>query len=143
MSPQNDHSEIFGAELLAERVIEEVTFRIYTNRIFYVKIPRMKKIDMRIVEHGYDFLNEHGGGKFLNIYAFDSFADVEPEVREWAADSTGNHYTISDAIVIGGLSQKIIADFYVRVNKPIKPTRIFYSLRKAIEWTHDQMKEHS
>ena len=93
---------------------------------------------MSIVANGYAFLVEHGGGTFKNIYHFDYFSDVDPQIREWASDESGNLYTISDAIVIESFAQKILTDFYVRVNRPIKPTKIFYSLEKAIAWTHAQ-----
>lgn len=136
---ESDHHTVFSAELVAEKVESGVTFRLFSNRVFHVNVPRFYKISKAIVDSGYAFLDENGGGKFYNIYQFHSFADVEPEIREWAADSEGNHYTHSDAIVIGSLSQKIITDFYLRYNKPIKPTRIFYSLPKAIEWTIGQM----
>ena len=85
------------------------------------------------------FLDENGGGKFYNIYQFQSFSDVETETRKWAADPAGNKYTHTDAIVIGNLGQKIITDFYIRFDKPIVPTKIFFSLEKAIEWTEKQI----
>ena len=141
MTTEKENTDIFNAEMIAEKVEHGVTFRIYSNRIFHVSIPRFHKIGKAVVDSGYAFLDENGGGRFHNIYQFNSFSDVEPEIREWAADSTGNHYTISDAIVIGSLSQKIISDFYLKFNKPVKPTKIFYSLDKAAEWTLGQMEK--
>ena len=95
------------------------------------------KIGREITEIGYSFLNENGGGKFYNIFEFYSFADVDPEVREWAADTSGNHYTICDAIVIRNLAQKIMTDFYLKINKPKMPTKIFYSSQKAFDWINE------
>lgn len=138
MSLKSDLSEIFGAPLIAEKVVDDILFQLYDNRIFYVRVPRLHQVTMSIVSHGYEFLDEHGGGTFHNIYHLDYFADVDPQIREWASDESGNLYTISDAIVIESFAQKILTDFYVRVNRPIKPTKIFYSLEKAIAWTHAQ-----
>ena len=139
MTTEKQKTNVFKAELVAEKVEYEVTFRMYSNRIFHVNIPRFHKIGRNIIDAGYAFLDENGGGQFYNIYQFNSFADVEPEIREWAADSSGNNYTHSDAIVIGSLSQKIISDFYLKFNKPTKPTKIFYSMDKAIEWSIGQI----
>ena len=138
MSLKDVPIEIFGVPLLAEKVVDDIIFQLYENRIFYVRIPRLRRVDMSIVANGYAFLDEHGGGTFKNIYHFDYFSDVDPQIREWASDESGNLYTISDAIVIESFAQKILTDFYVRVNRPIKPTKIFYSLEKAIDWTHAQ-----
>lgn len=126
MTLKDVRSEIFGASLLAEKVVNDIIFQSYENRIFYVRVPRLRKLDMTIVSHGYAFLDEHGGGRFKNIYHFDYFSDPDPEIRVWASDENGNFYTVSDAIVIESFAQKILTDFYVRVNRPIKPTKIFY-----------------
>lgn len=127
----------FDSQLVAEHIEHGVTFRLYKNRIFHVYIPKNMKIEKKIIESGYTFLNNNGGGRFYNLYEFDSFADADPEVREWAADENGNHYTYCDAIVIRNLAQKIMSDFYTRVNKPKMPTKIFYSVNKAIDWIKD------
>ena len=128
----------FGSELITERIEHEVTFRLYANRLFHVSIPKDMKIGKSVIDSGYQFLEDNGGGKFFNLYEFDSFSDVEPEVREWAADASGNLSTYCDAIVIRNLGQKIMADFYLKVNKPKMPTQIFYSVDKAVEWIKKQ-----
>ena len=141
MTTEKLNTNVFKAKLIAEKVEYGVTFHMYSNRIFHVNIPRFHKIGRNIIDAGYAFLDENGGGEYYNIYQFNSFSDVEPEIREWAADSSGKSYTFTDAIVIGSLSQKIISDFYLKFNKPIKPTKIFYSMEKAIEWTLIQMDD--
>ncbi len=141
MTPEKENINVFRANLIAETEEHGVQFKLYENRILHVVIPRFHKIKWNIIEAAYTFLDAHGGGRFYNIYEFNSFADVEPEIREWAADTSGNRYTHTDAIVIGSLSQKIISDFYLRFNRPSKPTRIFYSLDKAAEWTLGQLEE--
>lgn len=141
MTSEKEHIALFQAELIAEKHYNNVHFRLYSNRIFHVSIPPLEKINEDIIQQGYAFLDENGGGKFYNIFQFGSFSDVEPEIRVWAADPEGNEYTFSDAIVIDNLSQKIITDFYLKFNKPVKPTKIFYSLNKAIGWTLKKMEE--
>lgn len=142
MTAEQEDVKVFRAALLAEEHVHGVRFRLYSNRIFHVTVPRYHKIKQEVIDAGYVFLDKNGGGKFFNIYEFHSYSDVEPEIREWAADTSGNHYTISDAIVIGNLAQKIMTDFYIKINKPVKPTRIFYSLDKAIEWTESIIGNH-
>lgn len=128
-------SHIFkDIKCISEFETEYAIYRIYDNNIFYVVIKKHQKASMEIVNDGYDFINENGGGKFYNIYEFESFSDVDPEVRSWAAQDSGNNYTIIDAIVITSLAQKIIANFYLKFNKPDKPTRIFTNLENGLNW---------
>jgi hypothetical protein len=138
---EKEYIELFKSTVQSERIIDGATARIYDNRIYHLSVPRYKKINMEFVEKGYEFIKSAGGGRYYNIFEFSSFSDIEPEVREWAADADQNFNTYSDAIVIGSLSQKIIADFYMRFNKPVKPTKFFYSLEAAIEWTFEQMEK--
>ncbi|MCH2228974.1 MAG: hypothetical protein MK105_01425 [Crocinitomicaceae bacterium] len=141
MTLNKEDTKIFNTTMIAEKVVDGVQFRLYANRVFHVLLPRLKKIDHKTIQAGYDFLDENGGGKFYNIYQFGSFSDIEPEVREWAADHNGNHYTHTDAIVIESLSQKIITDFYLKFNRPKMPTKIFYNLKKALVWTNLQIEK--
>lgn len=141
MTTVKENSTLFQAKLIAEKVEFGVRFRLYGNRIFHATVPKYHKITREVVDAGYAFLNENGGGRFYNVYEFHSFSDADPEIREWAADSSGNHYTHTDAIVIGSLSHKIITDFYLRFNQPVKPTRVFFSLDKAIDWTLKEIEK--
>ncbi len=135
MNSTKEHTNIFNASLVSEAEHDGVVYRMYSNRIYHVIIPSMKSVGMEVVEFGLSFIAKNGGGKFYNIYEFNSFSDIKPEMREWASDPNGNDHTYTDALVIHSLSQKILADFYIRVNKPVKSTKVFYSLEKAVKWT--------
>lgn len=121
-------------QLIEEQDIGSVIYRLYEGRIFHAIIKKGEKITLEMTEKGYEFLNRNGGGRFYNIYEFASFAEMDPEVREWCANTSGNNYTFVDAIVISNFAQKLVADFYLKFNKPPMPTKIFKSREKALEW---------
>ena len=141
MTTKEEDLKNFQSEMLAFLENDGIKYRLFKNRIYHVIVPESYDVDMKMVNVGYQFLNENGGGRFFNIFQFSSFSDIKPEMRACAADETGNSNTYSDAILIRSLPQKIIADFYLKINKPKKPTKIFYSLEKALEWTFLQMKQ--
>ena len=121
-------------KLIDEQDIGSVIYRLYEGRIFHAIIKKKEKITIKMTEKGYDFLNRNGGGRFYNIYEFSSFSEMDPEIREWSASTSGNNYTYVDAIVISNFAQKLIADFYLKFNKPPMPTKIFKSKDKALDW---------
>ena len=121
-------------QLIDEEDIGSVIYRLYEGRIFHAIIKKKEKITIKMTEKGYDFLNRNGGGRFYNIYEFSSFSEMDPEIREWSASTSGNNYTYVDAIVISNFAQKLIADFYLKFNKPPMPTKIFKSKEKALDW---------
>ncbi len=117
------------------------SMRIYNGIIFHAIIKSRVTISIELMEEGYRFLRDNGGGKFYNIFEFERFSDVEPEVRAWAARNSGNKFTLADAIVINSLPHKILADFYMRFNRPAKPTRIFSDFDKAVLWIETLIRE--
>lgn len=129
-----DNIPFENIKLIDEQDIGSVIYRLYEGRIFHAIIKKKEKITIKMTEKGYDFLNRNGGGRFYNIYEFSSFSEMDPEVREWCATTSGNNYTYVDAIVISNFAQKLIADFYLKFNKPQMPTRIFKSKEKALDW---------
>jgi hypothetical protein len=119
---------------IAEFDAGPLVFKLYEGQIFHAIIKYGERVGLEDIGPGYDFIEQHGGGKFYNIFEFSSFSDLEPEIRDWSADPSGNKYTLADAIVVTNLGQKMMADFYVRFNKPPKPTKVFSSFEKAVQW---------
>jgi hypothetical protein len=122
--------------LVSESENDSIIYRLYENNIFHVIVKEGEKVTMEMVNEGYAFLENYGSGRFYNIYEFKSFADVDPDVREWSSSEIDIKYTVVDAIVINSIGQKILADFYLKINKPKQPTKIFTSIDKAIEWVN-------
>jgi hypothetical protein len=58
---------------------------------------------------------------------------ISREARAFAAESK-NDDSIASAMIITSTANKLIGNFYINVNKPSIPTRIFSSEEKAIEW---------
>lgn len=56
------------------------------------------------------------------------------EARELIASKRFSGITIAKALLISGLGQRIIGNFYMRVNKPYIKTRLFTDRQKAMEW---------
>lgn len=127
--------------LLAEKDVEKAVFRLYEEGIYHVEVKKGQLITMDFIHTGYQFLDDNGGGRYYNIYEFGSFADVDPKVREWMAAPPVRSYTIADALVINSLPQKMLADFYLKFDKPVNPTRIFNSRDKALDWINKLREE--
>jgi hypothetical protein len=45
-----------------------------------------------------------------------------------------NPYSKADAFVLNSIAQKILANFYVKINKPERPTNFFNNLHEALIW---------
>jgi hypothetical protein len=64
------------------------------------------------------------------------------EARQYAADHSYPPNKIADAILIGSLAKKLMANFYIQFNKPKAPTRLFNSEPAALKWLNGRIKSH-
>jgi hypothetical protein len=62
------------------------------------------------------------------------YSTVDKEVRAFSASEECNIFTKADAIAYNNGGQKIIANFYLKQNKPVVPTKIFANKKEAVVW---------
>lgn len=77
-----------------------------------------------------------GGRPALNLIVLNRFIQTTPEARAYAACEESNAYTIADAFVVKSDALKIVGNFYLRFNKPVRPTKIFSSEEDAVSWLY-------
>lgn len=75
-----------------------------------------------------------GGGKKLPVlHVVGKFLSLGTGVREYSAIE-GTSFTSAEAYVINSLPHRILGNFYMKVNKPTVPTRMFNTEEEAVEW---------
>jgi len=62
------------------------------------------------------------------------FSSVDKEARIFSASIESNIYTLADAIAYCNLAQQLMAQFYLKYNKPSIPTKVFADKEEAIVW---------
>lgn len=121
-------------------IIDKVELRasyltLRSNGIMHI---HYKAVDEFTVDDLMDIINGlyriGKGKKFLNLMTFEKFFIVEKGVREVAATEVGSKYSAADAIVVRSTALKLLVNLYIAFNKPNRPTRLFDSEEKAIEW---------
>lgn len=125
-------------EILIEKQFSKLIFRLRKDGIMNVII--LSQSEILTIEDLYEsmkWVESLGDNKYLNLYEGD-FSSVDAEVRAKISSSEANQYTIADAFVIKNISDKMMGDFYLKYNKPVKPTREFNDREEAIEWLLNQ-----
>lgn len=108
---------------------------LYSNGIMNVIFKENLLIELNDIKDVVSWVGEIANGrKFINLMEGADNTDLDTEVRSFAASSEENKYTIADAMVISNQAQRIVTNFYLKVNKPYKPTKIFTDRDKAIDW---------
>ena len=115
---------------------KDAVITLYANSVFEVIWDE----SLRVIEKKHlvkirELIEQMGKGKQLLVYfSTNEFLTISKEAREYGASLKAQEYTIANAVLIDSLAKKIIFNFFLRINKPNKPTRGFNSKSKAIEW---------
>jgi hypothetical protein len=112
----------------------EITYEA-NSRILKIKILEGAEIELA------DALQNHEasmmltkGDRYLVLVDARVSVSVSREARAYAAGAKYGDQSIASAFIITSTANKLIGNFYINVNKPEVPTRIFSSEEKAIEW---------
>lgn len=75
-----------------------------------------------------------GHQKVPLLITFDEFAIPPAETREFWAQKESCPYASADAYLATTFGHKFIGRFYLKFNKPGRPTKIFSTLEEAVDW---------
>ena len=79
-------------------------------------------------------------GKLVNykkvpmLSKFDEFALPPKENRDFWAQKDSCPYTSAEAFITNSTAMKIIANFYMRIEKPQRETKMFTDIEEARKW---------
>ncbi|MBA3972422.1 MAG: hypothetical protein H0X46_09840 [Bacteroidetes bacterium] len=81
-----------------------------------------------------------GGMPYVVLIDSGSFTDINKEARELLSSREFGENTIAKALFVRSLGHRIVAQFYIRINKPYIKTKIFADREKAIDWLDNELK---
>ena len=59
---------------------------------------------------------------------------VTKEVRDWSASPAATKHTLCTAIVCTSMAHKILGNFFIKVQKPPRPAKMFSKIEESKEW---------
>jgi hypothetical protein len=109
--------------------------KLINDEIVHVNITGIDEIDIDSAKKIID-----GIGVFCQdkkrpvLVSSDCFAGPTPEARTFLAKADSNPYSSATAYITKTLAEKLLANAFIHFNKPVRPTKMFTSEAKAIEW---------
>ena len=80
-----------------------------------------------------------GGLPYVVLIDSGTYTDITKEARELLASKEFGEKTIAKALFVRSLGHRIVAQFYIKINKPYINTKIFADREKAIDWLDNQL----
>lgn len=82
-----------------------------------------------------DAIEEIGNGrKLFHLTIYGDRTVPSKEARSFVTSDQGSCYKLAEAIVVGSLSQKMVFNFMINVERPNVRTKLFTSVQDAKDW---------
>lgn len=112
------------------------------NNIIYVYVKKDADIDveqiLQIRETNEKLAN---GNNYVVLFEIAEFAFISKEAREYGGENELGELRKAMAIVVKSMAHRILANFFINVNKPPTPTKVFNDKAKALEWLNKFTKQ--
>lgn len=103
--------------------------------IVHIHMHSEKVIGARECSEMIDAIEQLGEGKEVPVMtSAGENVVIEKEARDFSASPRGLQYTKADAFIAKNLAHRLIVNLYLKVNKPLKPSRAFSNEAEAVAW---------
>ncbi len=123
---------------IKEIVTQTVRLRLLPDGIIhYTYLPNSEVDDLHHqINHEALLQLIHDGQKYPALLDGDDFANVTPEGRKLVRELEPFIPVSARAMVIKQLGQRILANFYIKIQEPMIPTKIFNNYEDALNWLY-------
>jgi hypothetical protein len=88
--------------------------------------------DIKEINAAKDQLTE--GKRNTVIFVTPNYGSISKEARELSASKEVYHNAIAKALVVSNMAGRLVSHFFITVNKPPAPTKIFKTEAEAAKW---------
>lgn len=122
-------------ELLLNKQLKSYSISLREDGLIQIDINAEAEVTLEEVIEGTDYImSVVEDRKFPVLFIAKEFSVPSSESRDYLAKKESLPYSLADAYVICSFPQKLIGNFYLKVNKPGRPTKIFTDKDEAIKW---------
>ncbi len=111
------------------------TITFEEDQIAHLNLKQGELVEIDELKSIFDVISkEPGGKKFRLLVTAGNNASLSPEAREYASTAESSDVIVADAVVVQNYSHEMTANFFIRFNKPSRPTRLFKNREEAYAW---------
>lgn len=114
------------------------------ENLLFIRLKNLNEFSIDRVLKNYEITNQKLGDRSVHVL-IDSreidFLNVPKEVLHYMGNNPYTQFQLSNAILINGLGQRILANFYLKVVKPQVKTRVFNDRSLALQWLNVPCEE--
>jgi hypothetical protein len=105
------------------------------HQLAHLHIKEGQVVELEEVQGIFSIINQAFTGKrFRLLVTAGENATLSPDARSYASSAASSNVIAADAIVVNNYSHEMTANFFIRFNKPHRPTNWFKNREEALEW---------
>jgi hypothetical protein len=113
----------------------DVNLQRKSNDIVYVTFKDDCTLDIPLQMRLLDYYREITDGKLMHfIFMAAENVSITKEARDNAVKVEDQSMLGASAVVVDSLPYKLIANFYLKFNKPKRPYKVFSNEEEAVKW---------
>jgi hypothetical protein len=122
------------------KILRHIKFDYADVQLLDVGIVRIDMLSNHIIDLEEAVQMNIAQGQLLNgqpglvLMVAGSTTQFTSDARDFSASREGLRFSIAEAMLVKNLAQRIIVSFYLKINKPNKPSRAFNTEEDAINW---------
>lgn len=121
--------------IIKELDFEDVNLQRKSNDIVYVTFKDNCNLDIPLQMRLLDYYRDITDGKLMHFMFFAAEnVSLSKEARDNAVKIEDQSMLGATAVVVDTLAYKLIANFYLKFNKPKRPYKVFSKEDEAIKW---------
>lgn len=122
-------------KIINEGIVAPYYLYLRSDGIMYIRISPEKEETVELVKKMVEKMGEMVNYKKVPMLAkHEEFALPGKANRDYWATKEACPYSKADAFMINSPAMKLIANFYLKINKPERPTKMFTDENEAINW---------
>ena len=121
-------------------VLNKFQFKVQDNLYYEIDINNNVDFNVEDLKLLVEAQKEKFGLMLPVLVLCKEYTNTNYELMSYISKNKNNPYSTADAFVIYSLSQKILGNFYLRINKPERPTQFFNSKEDALKWLKQYME---
>lgn len=119
--------EMLNNEFYRVSIIEEGLIHIHFKNTPGYDIEKHKSL-LKFIEGALEYK------KGLFVISLDPFMNFSDELKNFISSKEGAPLSIADAIIIDNTAKALLGNFYLKMNTPVRPTKLFKNTTEAIVW---------
>jgi len=127
--------------ILDELILPHTHLRLRSDGILQINYPDYATFT---VDESIESVNAIGeitkGVPHVILKVPGKYTTVDKGCRDHVSKGDGARFSIAEAFIITSLAHKMIANFYIKFEKPQKPTSFFQDIPSAEKWLRTFMK---